>query len=479
MFENKNAGGWALALVALGLFIGLVLRGLIRKDHPPEDATVVATMLPQQEEHPRALNDLAERFERVTTQCLPFIVTLQTAPPHHSSPLRNFSGVLMSPEGYILTSAALVHEAKQLSVTLSNKKNLLGEVLGRDGLTDIAVVKISASGLKGIRQGNSEDARLGQWVMALGNAALDRHAATAGIINMKGRGNAWLAEEEDFLQIDAMVNAHNVGGALVDLQGRLVGINFMREATRNPAGGSSLAIPVNMAREVMRRIIAEGKFVRGALAVELQEIDAPLALGLRLQDTGGALVSAINEERAAMRADLQRGDVVIKWGDKKIANLRTLRELAAASRPGTTVPITIIRAGSELMRAVTVIEARDGDREQGGESTTQSPQPTNKIGLAIEPLTLAFLRELKLPLHTHGAMVSHVARGSAADRAGILAGDIIQEWEGKSVASVKDFRARWEARSDAKVILIYLLRGSRGIYCALEVGAPATTVNAP
>lgn len=459
MFENKNTGGWALALVALGLFIGLVLRDLIRKDNPPEEPTVIAAMMPQ-EEAPRRTDDLAERFERVTTQCLPFIVTLQHVTA--GQPPR-FSGVLMSPEGYILTSARRVGEAKQLHVVLSNKKTLAGEILGVDAKTDLAVVKVTAKGLKGIRQGNSDDLRPGQLVLALGNATMDRPAATSGIVSLKGRGNAWLADEEDFLQTDAVINAHNTGGALVDLQSRLVGLN--RVALENEQGEANYVIPVNLAREVMRRIIAEGKFERGALAVELQELDANLARGLHLSENGGALVSALHTETANTTADIQRGDVITKWGEKKVTSAFHLREFIAATKPGATMPVTIMRFGVELQRAVTVLAVHEVTPPRLLEHTAA----TNPFGVEVESLTPAFLREAKLALNTHGVVITRAQRGSVAELAGMRAGDIIQEWEGKTVTSVRDFRARLALAPTEPVVLVYVLRDGRNFYTALTV----------
>jgi serine protease Do len=475
MFSSKNTGGWALALVALGLFIGLVLRDLIRKDKPPEEGAIIATMLPQQEESPRGADDVTERFERVTTQCLPFIVTLQHSALADSP--QSFSGVLMSAEGHILTSAGLVRDARRLAVILSNKKSLEGEVLGLDPLTDIAVVKITAKGLKGIRQGNSEDLRPGQWVMALGNATGDRHAATAGVINLKGRGNVWLADEEDFLQTDAVINANNAGGALVDLQGRLVGINLLREASSDPQCGMNRGVPINMAREVMRHVIAEGKFTRGALAVQMQDLDAPLAAAFGLQERSGVLISEVGAERAATNADLQRGDVILKWGEKKVSNRNMLRELVAATKPGTVMPVTLLRSGAELMRAITVTETHTGNNDDELAPPTHASLSANRFGIVIEPLTPLMLRELKSQVNALGVLVAHVTPGSAAELGGLREGDIIQEWEGKSVTSVKECRARMAA--SAQRALLYVRRGKQGLYCALELFGDAPRANAP
>ncbi len=472
MFENKNTGGWALALVALGLFLSLVLRDLIRKENPPEEDPVVAAIMPQQEEAPRRVDDWAERFERVTTQCLPFIVTLQHTTISHAQSQTQFSGVLMSAEGYVLTNARLVGAARQVTATLSNKKVLIGEVLGVDTRTELAVVKVTAKGLKGIRQGNSDDLRPGQWVVALGNAALDRHAATAGIVSVKGRGNVWLAEAEDFLQTDAKISANNLGGALVDLQGRLVGIN--RDAPEQESG-SNYVVPINLAREVMRRILAEGKFERGALAVELQELDQNLARGLRWSEASGALVSAVRAEAAHSAAEMQRGDVITKWGEKKITSAWLLRELAAATKPGTTIPITIFRGGAELQRTVTVVASETSAQTGIDERIAQAQH----FGLEVEPLTPAYVRELKLAAHTHGVVVAHVQRASAADLAGIRTGDIIQEWEGRAVTGVREFRARLALAPSAPAVLVYVLRHARGFYCALATSAPTAEHAAP
>lgn len=481
MFASKNSGGWALALVALGLFIGLVMRDVVRKDNPPESTPMIAMMVPPQEEHAPNVDDLTALFERVATQCAPFVVTLQIPSTHRLSsvtPLNSFSGVLMSPDGFILTNAQLVQEVTQLAVTLSNKKIFVGEVLGSDVLTGVAVVKIAAKGLKGVRQGNSDNLRPGQWVVSLGNAAVDRHAVSAGIISVKGRANAWLAEEEDFLQTDAVINSNTVGGALVDLQSRLVGINLLRGSSPNH-NGMSRAIPINMAREVMRRIVAEGKFVRGALEAQMQELDANLAQGLRLPETSGVLISEVVPEGAAARAGLQRGDVIMKWGEKKVVNMLMLRELVALTKPGATIPITVIREGMEQKLEVTLAEARNAQIHATTATAAPIATPANKFGLVLHALTSAKLRELQLPLNTNGVVVVEVMRGSAGELAGIQAGDIIQEWDRKSVMSIKDLRARMAAAQSEQTVLLFLRRGQQSIYCALEVAAAhAATENA-
>ncbi len=470
MFESKNAGGWALALVALGLFIGLVLRDLIRKDKPEEGSPTIATMVPPRD---RNVDDLTELFERVATQCEPFVVTLQPLPTNASffpPPHMQSSGVLMSPEGYILTTAELVREARQVTVTLNNKKNFVGEVLGYDARTGVAVVKISTSGLKGIRQGNSEDLRLGQWVVTVGNVAAERHTVTAGIISVKGRGNTWLAEPEDLLQTDAVINSNNIGGALVDLQGRLVGINTQANLPE-PVAGISHAIPINMAREVMRHIIAEGKFARGTLEIQTQELNAILAKGLRLQDTNGVLVTETKVEGAAARAGLQRGDVIIQFGERPTTNMLALRELVAATKPGATVPISILRAGAEMTLQVTVAESQSAMAAPELEPIVTPARSPYKFGLAVSALTPALLQKRQLPSKTYGVVVAEILAGSEADLAGMRMGDIIQEWEGKSVVSVKDFRAKVSATQPGQAVLIFVRREQQNFYCVMEIPA--------
>ncbi len=471
MFDGKNAGGWALALVALGLFLGLMMRDLVRNSGSKENSQTIAAMMPTPDEHVRNVDDLTSFFERVTTQCAPFIVMLQALPPHAPLSDRHGSGVLMSPDGHIITDTQFVRNARQVKITLSNKKSFVGEVLGSDPPTGIAVIKISASGLKGIRQGNSENLRPGQWVVALGNVTADRHAATTGIVSVKGRSNTWLAEAEDFLQTDAVINAHNAGGALVDLQGRLVGINAKSSSTTEHVAGMSTAVPVNMAREVMRRIIAEGKFVRGALGVHMQELDATLTQGLRLQENSGVLVTEVSAEGAASRAGIQRGDVIIKIGEKKVATPIALRELVASTKPGMALPISIMREGAELALNITVEEQHGFIAESGVKPAQSAHHPSHKFGLVVNALTSGFLQERRLPLNTHGIVVSEVLPNSAAELAGIRAGDILQEWDRKSVASVKDYRARVAAAQEGETVMIFIRRGQEGRYCALEISA--------
>jgi serine protease Do len=297
------------------------------------------------------------------------------------------SGVIVSKDGYILTNNHVIKGAQKLTVVTEDKKKHPAKVIGADPQTDIAVVKIDADDLPVAHLGNSDQVKVGQWVIAVGNPFELMHTVTAGIISAKGRSSMNLAEYEDFIQTDASINPGNSGGALADLDGNVIGINT---AIFTPSGGNvgiGFAIPINMARQLMDELIAKGKISRGYLGILPQDIDDNLAQALKLKTTNGSLVGDVTADGPADKAGIKRGDIIIEFNGKKINNSTELRNIVAESSPGSSVTVTVLRDGKERNFTVVLAERPTSLASRGKEREKPEEQTSKKLGLSIQTLT--------------------------------------------------------------------------------------------
>ena len=256
--------------------------------------------------------------------------------------------MIVSKDGYILTNNHVVDGADKLTVILQDKQKYTAKVVGRDPQTDVAVIKIDAKDLPVAELGNSDQARVGQWVIAVGNPFQLMHTVTAGIISAKGRSSVNLADYEDFIQTDASINPGNSGGALADLDGNVIGINT---AIFSPSGaggnvGIGFAIPINMAKSVMHQLVTKGKVTRGFLGLLPQDIDEGLARAMNLKDTKGCLVGDVNSGGPADKAGIKHGDVITTFNGVPVENAVQLRNLVAEAEPGSKASVSVLRDGS-------------------------------------------------------------------------------------------------------------------------------------
>lgn len=277
------------------------------------------------------------------------------------------SGVIVTKDGYILTNNHVVANAEKLSVVIGENKTYEAKVIGTDPPTDVAVIKVDANDLPAAKLGNSDEVKVGQWVIAVGNPFQLFHTVTHGIISAKGRSSVGLADYEDFFQTDASINPGNSGGALADMEGYVIGINT---AIATPSGGNvgiGFAIPINMAKKVME----------------------DLAKALKLSGTEGVLVGDVDRAGPADRGGVRRGDVIVEFDGKKVNNSTQLRNLAAQAKPGTPVKIGLLREGKKLEVTVTLgerpKESRGGQAPQEPQAEAQTSQ---KLGLSVQTLTL-------------------------------------------------------------------------------------------
>ncbi|RPH30525.1 Do family serine endopeptidase, partial [bacterium] len=300
------------------------------------------------------------------------------------------SGVIVSKDGYVLTNNHVVDGSDKLTVMLQDKKKYTAKVVGRDPQTDIAVVKIDADNLPVASLGNSDNVKVGQWVIAVGNPFNLMHTVTAGIISAKGRSSMNLADYEDFIQTDASINPGNSGGALSDLDGNVIGINT---AIYSPNGAGSVGIgfsvPINMAKNVMNSLIASGKVSRGYLGLVPQDIDENLVKALNLKASEGSLVGDVSSGGPADKAGIKRGDIITSVNGTKVTGSTQLRNLVAEAKPGSSAKVQLLRDGQQKEVTVTLgerpkeLSASRGE-DEGDSSEEQSSQ---KLGLSVQALT--------------------------------------------------------------------------------------------
>ncbi|HEV7699724.1 MAG TPA: Do family serine endopeptidase [Pyrinomonadaceae bacterium] len=378
------------------------------------------------------------------------------------------SGVIVNADGTLLTNYHVVEGADKITVAMSDNKTYEAKVLGTDQPSDLALLKIEASNLPYLNLGNSDGVRVGDIVLAIGNPLGIGQTVTAGIISAKGRRTGLSdGSFEDFLQTDAPINRGNSGGALVNLQGELIGINS-QILSGGPSGGSigiGFSIPSNMAKSVMEQLQKDGKVHRGMLGVNIQNITDDTAKALELKDTSGILVSNVKSGSAAEKAGVKRGDIITAINAEKIEDSNVLRNKVASTLPGTEVKLTLVRDGKEINVNATLDEftqqnskspaSGDGSDENGTGPQNQG----GKLGVTLEPVTSKVAKQLGLESDHEGLVVTDVDQSGPAAEAGISQGDVILEINRKAVNTVTDARSALESAGDRPILLLISRRG--------------------
>ena len=363
------------------------------------------------------------------------------------------SGVILRPDGYILTNNHVVHQASRIEVRLKNGKSFPATLVGADSATDLAMLKIDARGLPQAEFASSEKARVGQFVIAIGSPFGLDYTVTTGVLSAKGRGGIGANEIEDYLQTDASINPGNSGGPLVNLHGRVLGINTM---IIGRGSGIGFAIPAEIAQRVARQLIDNGTVKRAWLGVSFQEITPELAAHFGGKFDGGALINAVVPQGPADKAGLQAGDVITGIGGQEIREGHDL--LRAVLRHGVGERLSLeVRRGDKTKKIFLVTGERPS--EDSAQSRHQGVQDNGMLGLALEDLTPR-LRERFRYEGDGRVFVRGVAPGSDADRAGLRPGDIILQADRQPVRSIGDVRT---ALKDGKALL-YVERESRRFF---------------
>jgi serine protease Do len=374
------------------------------------------------------------------------------------------SGVIISPDGYILTNNHVVDGATDVEVTLPDRREFKAKVIGTDPKTDIAVVKIDASNLPVITVGNSAKMQIGDAVLAIGNPYGIGQTVTMGIVSATGRTGLGIEDYEDFIQTDASINPGNSGGALVNDRGELIGINTAILAPGSGGNqGIGFAVPVNLARNVMDQIVTHGSVQRAYLGVTIQEVTPAIAKAVGLNNPEGAMVTDVSPNSPGQRAGLQSGDVILSMNGNNIAESNQLRMDVSMMNPGQTVHLKVFRDGQTRDVTAQVGELPGARVERASTENGHSEHALE--GVSVEPLDAQTARQERLPANTRGVVVTDVDPASPAAQAGLKEGDVIQEVNHHAVASADDVSNAMHRSGGESLLLVN--RGGNKLYLAV------------
>ena len=480
MIKLKSIIG-ATVLIVLGIIMGALLVtgfGVVRPSFA--DVTLGTKTAPVTLD--ANASSFSKAFIEVAQKVTPQIVQIEVVSKRKDNPHQNFiipfdpfnrlpkeqkgtgSGIIISPDGYIVTNNHVVKNAIKVTVGLGDRRTFTAKVIGTDPLTDLAVIKIKAKNLPTAFLGNSDDVKVGQWVMAIGNPLSLTSTVTAGIISAIGRGQLGLIRDrygiENYIQTDAAINPGNSGGALVDLSGAVIGINTAIAASGNGTYiGYGFAIPINLVKAVAKELIANGKVTRGYIGIEISEVDDALAKSIGLDKPEGILVQKLVKGGSAIAAGIKEGDVILKVDNKVVNRPNELQTYIATKTAGTKIKLTLFRDGKTITKNVKLKARNDQpevttvkDNKNGDESGSDHPTKItfDKIGLTVQNLS----REDKDTFNVDsGILISNVKPYSIAGDQNLSRGLIIIEADKKKVKNVKQFQKILESKKGSALLL--------------------------
>lgn len=372
------------------------------------------------------------------------------------------SGVIVSPDGYILTNSHVVNNMDEIKVQLHDGREFSAKVLGEDTNSDLALIKISAKDLPYLPLANSDNLEVGQWVAAIGNPFGLQATFTVGVISAKGRNNLELARYEDFIQTDTSINKGNSGGPLIDLNGEVIGINTAI-ATNSSAGylGIGFAIPSNMAKHVIDEILSNGKVSHGFLGVSLQSIDYNLAEAFGLNKIEGALVTSVSKGSPAAEAGLQPEDIILKYDDHSVENSAVLRNAVYMMRPGTRTVLSVLRQDKIIQVPLVVGEFSE-------EVVSSDVPQKNRLGIEVENLSSELAQALGY-YNEKGVVITKINPNSAAAFAGLKKGALIMAVNRKKVENIDDFNKILKEAPQDRPLLFQIRQGDRHLFVSLQL----------
>ena len=376
------------------------------------------------------------------------------------------SGFIISQDGYILTNAHVVETAEEINVKLTDKREFKAKVIGSDRRTDVALIKIDATGLPAVRFGDPGKLRVGEWVLAIGSPFGFENTVTAGIVSAKGRS---LPQETyvPFIQTDVAVNPGNSGGPLFNLRGEVVGINSQIYSRTGGFMGLSFAIPIDVANDIAQQLRTVGKVTRGRIGVVIQPLSKELADGFGLPRTQGALVNSVEKGGPADKAGVEAGDVILRFDGKAVASSEDLPRIVGATRPGSKVTMQIWR--NKGTRDVQVVVAEMQDERAARQSRRGGKPPAtmpSQFGLTLSDLSDAQKSELKV---SGGVLVENVQ--GAGQRAGVRRGDVILAINNQDVKSVEQFNQMMAQFDKGRIVALLVRRGANSLYIPFRVDA--------
>ncbi len=388
----------------------------------------------------------------------------QQQPQQRSVPKASGSGVIISSDGYIVTNNHVVDKADKVEVTLNDKRTYTAEVVGKDPNTDLALLKIKEQNLPYLAYGNSDNVKVGEWVLAVGNPFNLTSTVTAGIVSAKGRNinilegdpSRGLYPIESFIQTDAAVNPGNSGGALVSTSGQLVGINSAIASNTGSYAGYSFAIPVNIVRKVVADLMEYGEVQRAFLGVSIRDLDSKLAEEKQLSDMHGVYVNDITEGGAAAEAGLKQGDVITRIGEVEVNDVPALQEQVGRFRPGDKITVTLKRKSEEKTLAL-LLKNKNGNTKIVEKDKSET---LSALGASFEPLSKEDMKKLNIE---NGLRISKLDGGKLRS-SGIKEGFIITSIDKKRISTPEDVKAALENKKGGVLIEGIYPNGMRAYY---------------
>ncbi|HNY64597.1 MAG TPA: Do family serine endopeptidase [Deltaproteobacteria bacterium] len=404
--------------------------------------------------------DLGSSYVKIVDQVLPSVVNISSTrkvdiegSPMFSDPFfRDFfgngvprervqqalgSGVIISPDGIIVTNNHVVGDADQVKVSLSDGRTFTAKLIGQDPLSDIAVIRIDARGLPAIRIGDSSKLRTGMLVLAVGSSFGLEGTVTHGIVSSVGRTGLGITDYDNFIQTDAPINPGNSGGALVNMNGELIGISTAIATGGGGSVGVGFAIPVNQVMSIVRSIQKTGRVVRGWLGVTVEEVTQEMLKELGMKTAQGALVVEAAPGSPAARAGIRQGDVITSVSGREVKDASALKMLISQVRPGTTVPVGIVREGKAMRVNVTVGDLSKAQADEDKQVVKDNPF---LAGASVSPISAALRQKLEIPQEISGVVVTGVMSNSPAAKTGLRPGDVIMEINGAKISGLSDFQ---------------------------------------
>lgn len=360
------------------------------------------------------------------------------------------SGFIIKPDGYVLTNSHVVQDASEIKVILNDGREFVGKLVGNDSNTDVALVKIDAKDLPYLQLGNSDDVEIGQWDIAIGTPFGLQATLTVGVVSAKGRNNLELANIEDFIQTDAAINRGNSGGPLLNLDGKVIGMNTAIVSNSGSGYmGIGFAIPSNILKHITEQLISGGAVTRGFIGVTLQNVDQDLAHAFGLKQVGGAVIADLSKGSPAEIAGVKQGDIIQFYNKIPVTNIAMLRNAIALMSPGSKIVLSILRNGSPLEIPIVI-----------GAYPANSPQTAlsnkNKFGFEVQAMTKEQTQSLG---GEEGVVISKIEAGSPAAWAGLKKGAIILGVNQKKISSVEQFNTLIRETAASKPVLFLIKQG--------------------
>ncbi len=374
------------------------------------------------------------------------------------------SGFIISADGYILTNAHVVEAAEDITVKLNDKREFKAKVIGADKRTDVAVIKIEASGLPAVKIGDPERLKVGEWVLAIGSPFGFESTVTAGIVSAKGRS---LPQENyvPFIQTDVAINPGNSGGPLFNLKGEVVGINSQIYSRTGGFMGLSFAIPIDVAMDITHQLRTTGRVSRGRIGVVIQEVTKELAESFGLPKAAGALVNSVEKGGSADKAGLEPSDVILKFDGKTVNSSADLPRMVAQTRPGSKVTMQIWRKGAAKDVTVTVGEMPEEKvAQRAGRRDSKAGNVVARLGLTVSELSAEQRKELGIA----GGLLVEDVQGAAA-KAGIRRGDVLMALNNQDIKSVEQLTQLLNQFDKAKSVALLIRRGDGALYVPLRL----------